>query len=559
MMRTLWRCLAVVGLWTAALAPAWSQDGLPSRVGRVAEMQGTVWLYDRDERNWIPALPNQVLTSGDLIATQPGARAELRIGSTTLRLAGDSELELRRVDDLAIELYLSTGSVALRVSSPEVASQLELGTPEGRFLARSTGHYRIDRRDEASHGSTWRGALQFEGRDSTLAIGRDQHAEFWLQGPRQETHFRWLALERDEFADWVARDDRDADLNSAPRYVSSEMTGWEALDANGRWQTHPEYGYIWTPTVVPAGWEPYQQGRWVWQAVWGWTWVDAAPWGFAPSHYGRWVRYQGRWCWVPGPRTVRPVFVPAVVSWGNAAPLVPGRRPPPPTQWAPLRPGEPWRPHWKPAPRVVPDPVPRDREPPPHRGRDNRAGQQPPPAFVPTGPMPPNPSRDVTTSPAPLPRAAIGQGQWQGQGQGQGQGHGQGRVAPPSVPGSAVTPAPARPPMALPQAQLPVPVPAAPAPAPAPTPTPTPSPAPRVEAPRPVHGMTPRPQPVVPAPGPAPAAAPAPVVVGPQPAAPARPAPAVVAPVTRAEPPKPTAEPEGRKRVPEPPKRESSN
>jgi hypothetical protein len=22
---------------------------------------------------------------------------------------------------------------------------------------------------------------------------------------------------------------------------------------------------------------------------WGWTWVDNAPWGFAPFHYGRWV------------------------------------------------------------------------------------------------------------------------------------------------------------------------------------------------------------------------------------------------------------------------------
>ena len=24
-------------------------------------------------------------------------------------------------------------------------------------------------------------------------------------------------------------------------------------------------------------------------APWGWTWVDDAPWGFAPFHYGRWV------------------------------------------------------------------------------------------------------------------------------------------------------------------------------------------------------------------------------------------------------------------------------
>ncbi|MBI3369658.1 MAG: hypothetical protein HY021_14775 [Burkholderiales bacterium] len=232
MMRTLWRCLAAVGLLIGTLVPAWAQEGLPSRVGRVVELQGTAWLYDRDERGWIQALPNQVLTSGDLIATQPGSRVELRVGSTTLRLAGDSELELRRVDDLAIELYLSTGSLAVRVTSPEVLAQLEVGTPEGRFLARATGHYRIDRRDEASHGSNWRGALQFEGRDSTLAIGRDQHAEFWLQGSRQETHFRWLAPERDDFADWVARDDHDADrICAVPLWALGTLPGSLVLGA----------------------------------------------------------------------------------------------------------------------------------------------------------------------------------------------------------------------------------------------------------------------------------------------------------------------------------------
>jgi hypothetical protein len=47
-------------------------------------------------------------------------------------------------------------------------------------------------------------------------------------------------------------------------------------------------------------------GRWVWVVPWGWTWVDDAPWGFAPFHYGRWV-YVSYWAWVPGPLAVRPV------------------------------------------------------------------------------------------------------------------------------------------------------------------------------------------------------------------------------------------------------------
>jgi hypothetical protein len=48
---------------------------------------------------------------------------------------------------------------------------------------------------------------------------------------------------------------------------------------------------------------------------WGWSWVDDAPWGFAPFHYGRWASFDGRWGWVPGPVAVAPVYAPALVAW----------------------------------------------------------------------------------------------------------------------------------------------------------------------------------------------------------------------------------------------------
>mgnify|MGYP003694811811 CR=1 FL=1 len=39
------------------------------------------------------------------------------------------------------------------------------------------------------------------------------------------------------------------------------------------------------------------------------------PWGFAPFHYGRWAFVDSSWCWVPGPRGVRPVYAPALVAF----------------------------------------------------------------------------------------------------------------------------------------------------------------------------------------------------------------------------------------------------
>jgi len=60
---------------------------------------------------------------------------------------------------------------------------------------------------------------------------------------------------------------------------------------------------------------PYSLGGWSWIAPWGWTWIDASPWGFAPFHYGRWFRWHNRWSWVPGPRSRRSVYAPALVGW----------------------------------------------------------------------------------------------------------------------------------------------------------------------------------------------------------------------------------------------------
>src|SRR5207249_2027001 len=43
------------------------------------------------------------------------------------------------------------------------------------------------------------------------------------------------------------------------------------------------------------------------------TWVDTAPWGWAPYHYGRWVFVDGFWAWAPGPIVHRAVYAPALV------------------------------------------------------------------------------------------------------------------------------------------------------------------------------------------------------------------------------------------------------
>ena len=123
------------------------------------------------------------------------------------------------------------------------------------------------------------------------------------------------------------------------------MTGYEDLDDYGRWQYVGGYGTVWVPSGVAVDWAPYRNGHWAFIDPWGWTWVEDEPWGFAPFHYGRWAYAGNRWCWVPGPVAVRPVFAPALVAFVGGGGFAIGGGPG--VGWFPLAPGEVFVPYYR--------------------------------------------------------------------------------------------------------------------------------------------------------------------------------------------------------------------
>jgi len=306
--------LLVLGFGSAA----WADP--PGRVGRFSEVQGTVWIYDTEQGEWVAAERNRPLTTGDHLSTDRDGRAELRIGSTTVRVASGSDLVFTQLDDQRMQLQLQSGRIAARLRNNEAAAEFEVDTPEGRFLPARVGHYLVDRGERGSSAMAWSGELRFESDDSALTVPQGQHGEFWKEGGA--THYTWANPPQDGFTDWVLADDRRDENSAATRYVSPEMTGWEDLDRHGRWETTVDYGTVWVPYQVAPGWAPYRYGHWAWVRPWGWTWVDDAPWGFAPFHYGRWAWFGGRWCWVPGSYVARPVYAPALVGWVGGSPGV---------------------------------------------------------------------------------------------------------------------------------------------------------------------------------------------------------------------------------------------
>lgn len=326
----------------------------PGRAGRLADVQGSAWLFHPEAGEWMAAERNRPLTSGDRLSTEAGGRIELRIGSTTLRLDGQSELEILRLDDDQIELQLHDGSLAVRVRSTDAARELVLLTEEGRFTALRTGRYRLDHSDRLSQLSVVSGEGLYEGPESALKVTAGQRADFWLDN-NQRAQYSIGQLRLDSFAAWASELDRYEAPSVSARYVSPEMTGAEDLDRYGRWEQDPDHGAVWLPREVPPGWAPYAQGHWAWVAPWGWSWVDDAPWGFAPFHYGRWVWARNTWCWTPGRYVARPVYAPALVGWvggsgGGVSVTIGGG---PAVGWFPLAPSEAWFPRYRVSPRYV--------------------------------------------------------------------------------------------------------------------------------------------------------------------------------------------------------------
>ena len=347
---------ALIGLFAAGAANAQAVDAdPPGRVARLSDIEGQVWLYNPDSGEWVGASRNRPLTSGDRVATDPGARAELQIGSTTLRLDGGTELEVADLDDDRAALQLHNGSVAVRVRDLARAGRFELATDEGRFIVQRAGSFRFDRSNGASFATVYSGLARYEGPNSGLPLNPGQRSEFWIDAGGV-AQYALTAPVNDAFTAWVGERERRNVASVSARYVSPEMAGTEDLDRYGRWEQSPDYGALWIPAAVAVDWAPYSHGHWTWVRPWGWTWVDDAPWGFAPFHYGRWVYVRNNWCWTPGERVARPVYAPALVAWiggprANVSISIGGGGPA--VGWFPLAPREVYVPGYRSSPRYV--------------------------------------------------------------------------------------------------------------------------------------------------------------------------------------------------------------
>ena len=308
-MRPFFKIPTILALAAAAAAPVWAAPSPsgearaksaatslavpPARVGRVSAVTGNLAFHAAGDTAWSPAAINYPVAAGEGFQTAPGALAEIEIGRQRISLAGGSEIAIAKLDAHTLDIKVARGRIGVRLAGLGDGENVTVELPRGAARLIAPGSYDIAA-DAAPQS----------------AAATDAHAP--------------------------------AAAAPLPADAAAGMTGVEALAAAGSWASAPGLGAVWYPKAVPAGWVPYRDGHWAWIEPWGWTWIDAAPWGFAPTHFGRWAEIGGKWGWFPGRKAAPPVYAPALVAFIGTAGVgisVAGSRGPA-IGWFPLAPGE---------------------------------------------------------------------------------------------------------------------------------------------------------------------------------------------------------------------------
>ena len=349
-----WRALSTV-LAVAVLATAFSrlakaqdqdqgqdQDDPPGRVARLGHMEGSVSFQPAGESEWVEAVQNRPMTTGDKLWADRDSRAEVQLGSSTIDLAPNTGFSFLNLDDRTIQIQLSAGTVNVRVYDLDRDTDYEIDTPNQAFVIHGPGRYRVESSENGDYTvvTIREGEAESTGNGQSYTIHRGQRVTF--RGTTSLNADVEQIGDPDPFDRWS--DDRERRYEDSPsaRYCSRQVVGFEDLDEHGSWGPSPDYGNVWYPRVE-AGWAPYHYGHWAWIDPWGWTWVDDASWGYAPFHYGRWVFVDSRWGWVPGPREVRPVYAPALVAFVGGVGVGMGAN----VAWFPLGPREVYVPSYR--------------------------------------------------------------------------------------------------------------------------------------------------------------------------------------------------------------------
>ncbi len=332
-----WITALVLGIAGALVSGAAAHAAEPPIGGAwIGAVQGAAQIQFAEDADWQAAAASMPVLPGDRLRLGPNGRIEILLSNTTaIRLGADSAAELMAVPpadagpDGTAEVDLDAGR-AIVVSGDGERSRpvVTLNAPGTRIQVYPRSRLRAvavaaDATDvmlrEGSATVESLGAVIPLRIGETLRVGRG--ATYLVANHLSDDFDRWSE----------SRDHAFASVPAGSSYLPAPLAPYATdLGRYGQWTTVPEYGYVWQPTVVAAGWAPFTDGHWAWRGG-IWVWIPGEPWGWVPFHYGRW-RWDPflLWYWVP-PRPRRIAWSPGDVAWIRTSGHV---------AWIPLAPGE---------------------------------------------------------------------------------------------------------------------------------------------------------------------------------------------------------------------------
>ena len=327
----------------------------PRRAARLGYMGGAVSLTPAGLQDATPAEVNRPFTTGDRFWSGADGRGELQTENAAIRFEGRTSFAIQELSNQATLIRLESGTLSVRLHALAPGEDFEIETPQFTFHFNRLGAYRVEageKGDVVVAAVRFGDAEVFRSDGATMAVSRGKQARAAAGGsPAIE-----LGGPLDQFETWCVDRDRREDLSATAQYVSRDIPGYADLDEHGAWRPVDRYGMAWFPRDVDPDWAPYRSGHFVSAGPWGMNWVDDKLWGFGPLHYGRWLKVNGAWGWVPGAAgksakpgavptfAVRPYYAPALVAWDRfAAGVV---RADAVLGWFPLGPGEAWIPQF---------------------------------------------------------------------------------------------------------------------------------------------------------------------------------------------------------------------
>ncbi len=168
--------LIAMALAVTLLGPARAaadDDDPPSRVARLSVADGSVSFQPAGTQDWVGVVVNRPMTTGDKLWADRDSRAELQIGSGSIRLGANTGFSFLNLDDRTVQLQLTEGTVRIRLRRLSRGEIFEVDTPNLAFTALRPGIYRVNVN---------------EAGDTTVVVVRDGEGEVTGGGQTYSVH-----------------------------------------------------------------------------------------------------------------------------------------------------------------------------------------------------------------------------------------------------------------------------------------------------------------------------------------------------------------------------------